>query len=549
LYGDYGRLRFAAVLGTLALLVWPAEVEDSMIDAANQHQSVHRKARIFISYSRKDMAFADQLEAALQARGFEPLIDRQDPIALQDWSKGIAPFEDWWKRIETLIGKADTIVFVLSPDAVASKIALKEIDYAASLNKRFAPVVCRKVDDGAVPEALQRLNYIFFDDSTRFDASADRLAVALQIDLDWIRKHSEYGETARRWAISGRPGGHGLLLRSPILEEAERWIASRPQSAPAPTDETVAFVAESRRAAIRRRRRIMALASAIVFVMLVGLLAWWNQGRLGQWLYALENVHVLGAAQEQALKPGDSFNECTNCPQMVVVPAGSFMMGSPASQGDTDEHPQHNVTIAKPFAVAKIELTFAEWDACVADGGCNGYRPDDNGWGRGQRPVIYVNWDEAQQYVAWLAKLTSKPYRLLSEAEYEYATRAGTTTPWPWGNDIELNGQPMAKCDGCGGPSSRTAPAGSFPPNKFGLYDMVGNVEEWTEDCWHNNYTDAPADGTAWLTGASCESHAARGGPFDFDSELVRSASRYAPAANVRDFRLGFRVARTLVTP
>src|ERR1700685_2411966 len=105
-----------------------------MIEVADQDQSAYRKGRIFISYSRKDMAFADQLEAALNARGFEPLIDRQDPIALQDWSKGIAPFEDWWQRIETLIGKADTIVFVLSPDALASKVALKEIDYAASLN-------------------------------------------------------------------------------------------------------------------------------------------------------------------------------------------------------------------------------------------------------------------------------------------------------------------------------------------------------------------------------------------------------------------------------
>jgi TIR domain len=180
------------------------------------------KAKIFISYSRKDLVFADRLEVALKARGFEPLIDRQDPIALQDWSKGIAPFEDWWKRIQTLIGKADTIVFVLSPDAAASKIALNEIEYAGSLHKRLAPIVCRKVDDSAVPEVLGGLHYIFFDDTSRFDINADHLAAALQIDLDWIRKHSEYGETARRWASAGRPGPHGLLLRSPMLDEAER---------------------------------------------------------------------------------------------------------------------------------------------------------------------------------------------------------------------------------------------------------------------------------------------------------------------------------------
>jgi hypothetical protein len=150
---------------------------------------IEATARIFISYSRKDMAFADRLEAALKARGFEPLIDRTEIYA----------FEDWWKRIEALIGKADTIVFVLSPDAVASEIALKEVTHAASLNKRFAPIVCRRVEDHAIPEALQRLNFISFDDPACFDVAADQLAEALQTDIVWIRQHTEFGEAARRW--------------------------------------------------------------------------------------------------------------------------------------------------------------------------------------------------------------------------------------------------------------------------------------------------------------------------------------------------------------
>src|SRR3984885_5432752 len=144
---------------------------------------VEPKARIFISYSRKDMAFADRLEAALKARGFEPLIDRTEIYA----------FEDWWKRIQTLIGKADTIVFVLSPDAIVSDVALKEVGHAASLNKRFAPIVCRRVEDSVVPDALRRLNYIFFDDAVRFEASADQLAQALQTDIGWIRRHTQFG--------------------------------------------------------------------------------------------------------------------------------------------------------------------------------------------------------------------------------------------------------------------------------------------------------------------------------------------------------------------
>src|SRR5262249_54327538 len=148
------------------------------------------KARVFISYSRKDMAFADRLDAALKRRGFEPLIDRSEIYA----------FEDWWKRIEALIVRADTVVFVLSPDSVSSDVALREVSFAASLNKRFAPIVCQRVDDEAVPEALARLNFIFFDDDARFEASADRLADALGTDIAWIRQHTEFGEHARRWA-------------------------------------------------------------------------------------------------------------------------------------------------------------------------------------------------------------------------------------------------------------------------------------------------------------------------------------------------------------
>src|SRR5712692_66081 len=142
-------------------------------DAAGRESGEPSKAKVFISYSRKDREFADRLEAALQARGFEPLIDRTEIYA----------FEEWWKRIEALIAGADTVVFVLSPDSVASEVALKEVAFAASLNKRFAPTVCRRVEDKAVPEALARLNFVFFEDDARFEESADRLAEALNTDL------------------------------------------------------------------------------------------------------------------------------------------------------------------------------------------------------------------------------------------------------------------------------------------------------------------------------------------------------------------------------
>src|SRR5215472_12773779 len=146
----------------------------------------------------------------------------------------------------------------------------------------------------------------------------------------------------------------------------------------------------------------------------------------------------LSPTQEKALQPKSTFKECANCPEMVVVPAGSFTMGSPTSEPghSIDENPQHTVTIARPFAIGRFPVTFDEWDACAADGGCNGYKPADEGWGRGRRPVINVSWDDAKAYVAWLSQKTGKSYRLLSEAEREYVTRAGTTTPYWTGPSI-----------------------------------------------------------------------------------------------------------------
>jgi formylglycine-generating enzyme required for sulfatase activity len=507
-------------------------------------RGVETKTQVFISYSRKDMAFADRLEAELKARGFEVLIDRQEIYA----------FEDWWKRIEVLIGRADTVVFVLSPDAVKSDVALKEVAYAASLNKRFAPIVCRRVEDSAVPEALRRLNFIFFDRPDVFGKSADTLVEALETDIGWVRQHTEYGEAERRWSAAGRPSG--LLLQSPTLDLAEYWLASRPRNAPEPTDEIRSYVRASRRR-VRASQRVWRLVLASTFTLLVGiilgLVGWMNQAYIAdQWRWWTQfRPYALTAAQEEALKPGRSFKECArDCPEMVVVPAGSFMMGSPA-QGTYDGHPQHNITVVKSFAIAKFELTFADWDVCAAGGGCNGYKPNDSGWGRGRQPVINVDWNDAQQYIAWLAKMTGKPYRLLSEAEYEYAARAGTTTIYPWGEDLKLDGQTMANCSMCGSrwDHYQSAPVGSFPPNKFGLYDMVGNVSEWTEDCYHDSYNGAPADGSAWIVGGDCGLRISRGGSWISDPGKLHSASRNWYSSAVKLNSTGFRVARMLETP
>jgi WD40 repeat protein len=226
------------------------------------------KAKVFISYSRKDMAFADRLDTALKVRGFEPLIDRTEIYA----------FEEWWKRIEALIGQADTIVFVLSPDAVRpDSVARKEVAFAASQNKRFAPIVYRPVEDKSVPEELAKLNFIFFDDPARFERSAAELVEALNTDIGWIRQHTDFGEQARRWVLANGPSG--LLLRSPVLEQAERWITARPSGAPAPTEDTQTFIRRSRRAAMRRRNILTgSLAAGLVLALCLAGLAYWQRG-------------------------------------------------------------------------------------------------------------------------------------------------------------------------------------------------------------------------------------------------------------------------------
>ena len=172
-----------------------------------------------------------------------------------------------------------------------------------------------------------------------------------------------------------------------------------------------------------------------------------------------------------------------------------------------------------------------------------GYRPDDEGWGRDNRPVINVSWEDAQSYVKWLSEQTGHAYRLPTEAEWEYAARAGTTTAYSWGNDVGRN---LANCDGCGSQwdEDRTAPVGSFPPNAFGLHDMHGNVREWVEDCWNASYSGAPTDGSAWRSG-DCGNRVFRSGDWLWFSGSLRSADRDSNAPGYRSNGNGFRVART----
>ena len=260
---------------------------------------------------------------------------------------------------------------------------------------------------------------------------------------------------------------------------------------------------------------------------------------------ALERAPLLTATSPA----GTTLRECDVCPEMVVIPAGRFRMGDLDGGGDRDERPVHDVTIATPFAVGKYEVTFAEWDACVTAGGCT-HRPGDAGWGRGKRPVINVSWDDAQEYVQWLSReVVGKPYRLLSEAEWEYVARAGTKTVYWWGGDSWLDDSPSdyANHRGTDGADRwvSTAPVGSFKANPFGVFDTAGNVLEWVEDCQNYSYRGAPNDGSAWESG-DCYFRMLRGGALVYDPEDLRSAERYGSTHGDRSYYIGFRLARTL---
>ena len=226
-------------------------------------------------------------------------------------------------------------------------------------------------------------------------------------------------------------------------------------------------------------------------------------------------------------------------PTMVPIPAGRFSMGcQEGEQGcDDDEKPAHWVQVPA-FELGKYEVTFDEWDACVADGGCT-HKPGDRDWGRGRRPVIDVSWDDAQHYVTWLSRKTAKPYRLPSEAEWEYAARAGTQTPWSFGDDEKATGD-YAWFGGNAGPG--THPVGEKRPNPWGLYDMHGNVWEWVQDNWHNGYQGAPMDGRPWEEATSA-GRVLRGGSWLNGALSLRSAYRHRDAPGARYHGYGFRLA------
>ncbi len=394
--------------------------------------------------------------------------------------------------------------------------------------------------------------------------SWNRLAEWLERERDFLVWKAESDVRQQLHAKSPPAERHKTLLMGLDLDLAVKWQRTHAADLSKELDD---YISQSRSAATRanrNRQRLQASVGALLVLVIAGLVAYINEQALSRVWFQWRYVDAKSAAELATLKPGDSFLDCGDitgepgtsrkgyseqCPEMVIIPAGTFMMGSPDTEvgRSPDEGPQHEVTIARPFAVSRFEVTAEQWRHCVRLGGCE----TGTGGGDGLEPVASVSWKDAQAYVAWLSALTGEDYRLLTEAEWEYAARAGTTTAYPWGNTASHNFANYGTDECCDGHAEgrdrwvNTAPVGSFPANVFGLHDMHGNLFEWTEDCWNDSYAGAPSDGSARRSG-DCSRRVLRGGTWNNNPQNLRSANRNRNNPTNRNNNNGFRVASTL---
>jgi formylglycine-generating enzyme required for sulfatase activity len=370
----------------------------------------------------------------------------------------------------------------------------------------------------------------------------------LEEEKDALKLRDDVLREAREWAEGGKDAEH-LVRRGARLESALDLRDNADFAAAlAPAKDYITASRRLEAAGRRKARWLQAVIYTMLLGIIAGLVAFINQEFLKeryQWRVVMgPSLLTVEQEKEKAAKPGSDFKECANgCPTMIVVPAGKFTMGSPETERDRlkNEGPQHEVTIAKPFAVGRTDVTFAEWDICVAAGACT--KVPDNGWGRGDRPVVMVSWEEAKGYVAWLKRMTGKDYRLLSEAEWEYSARAGNQGRWSFGDDeAQLGDYGWFFENSKGNPQ----PVAKKKPNAFGLYDMHGNVWQWVDDPYHENYEGALSDGSVWGSGGDASRRVIRGGSWAYIPVGLRSAYRRTGPTDKRDFNLGFRVGRTL---
>jgi len=447
---------------------------------------------IFISYARSDRARVATIAAALADEGFDVW-----------WDPKIEPGETFRGGIEKALTAAKCVVVVWSKDSVKRNWVIEEAQEGLD-RQVLVPILL----DDVVNELPRGFKSVQAADLTGWRGGRD--------DPNWQVVKARVAGLAQP---SGTPGT-AALASAPVLSYL-KGIS---------------------------RQALLGMALLLVASLAAGVYVYRAAPTRSEREQAAPGVAIKG------------FKDCPQCPEMVEIPAGSFLMGSPPSEEGrfANEAPQHAVTL-KAFAAGRFEVTWDEWNACVAAGSCPS--ADDLGWGGGRLPAINVSWTDVQSYLAWLRRVTGKDYRLLSEAEWEYAARAGTTSRYSFGDsEAELcayaNGADQSakaghadwQASSCSDGFAHTAPVGSFKPNKFGLYDMHGNVWEWVQDCFVESYADAAPDG-APATSGDCSIRTLRGGAWYSTPSVLRSASRGKASLNTRSFVFGVRVARALGAP
>jgi formylglycine-generating enzyme required for sulfatase activity len=525
---------------------------------------------IFISYASEDLERVLPLVNALEKTAWSVFWDRTIPAG-----------KTWRQVIGAEIQGCRTVIVVWTENSVNSEWVQEEAEIGRR-RKILVPVLLDKVEPPFGFGSIQAANLVAWRGENASPAF-NRLVADIAAVL---------GPAPA--AMKEQEGTDAELLGSLRSDAEERRTAEEDRLREQERERIVARGANQRRVDLRSeqtwfQRRLalvrrlygptMASAAVAVLITFIVILRWPTlqpnkETAVQAPLTSVESDKLISAAPEKQMEApkempqgpvaelkqekqiatqfssvGKTFRDRlksgTEGPEMVVVPAGSFQMGNVEGGGEKDETPVHAVTIQKPFAIGRYEGTFDEYDQFAK--ATNRKPPADQGWGGGHRPVINVSWEDVNAYVKWLSEQTGKRYRLPTEAEWEYAARAGRETAYWWGNDF-IKG--MANCNGCGSQwdNKQTAPVGSFKPNALGLYDTAGNVWEWVEDCYHENFAGAPSDGRAWLKEkeGQCDLRVLRGGSWNNTSWSLRSPYRFRYDLVRRNGFIGFRLAQDL---
>lgn len=463
--------------------------------------------RIFISYRRADSQWA-------ASRLYDTLTHVFPDDRLFMDVDSIDPGQDFVHVLEEQVGSCDVFLALIGPGWLEERGASGK----------------RRIDDPA--------DFVRVEIGSAL-ARPDTVTIPVLLDGAGVPDETELPEplrplARRQFARLTHEGYRGEVER--LVEGIRKVLDQRRNEAPGATPP-----ASPRRTLLEMGRPLGWGAAALAVLGLMAVMAW----------YASRPADPSGTPDLEA------FRECAVCPEMVVLPAGVFTMGSPPDEAERleQEGPAHEVRVGR-FALARTELTFDQWDACVADGGCDGYTPPDLGEGRGTVPAFNVSWEDAGAYLAWLnGKVPGDPYRLPTEAEWEYAMRAGAATAYPWGDAPDRahanTGREICCIGAAEGPDKwvGVAPVAQFPANAFGLHDMSGNLWEWAADVYRDDYEGAPSDGSEWATGSIPgwqERHVLRGGSFEDRPSLARSATRISNDPGWRSETIGFRPARSL---